>query len=270
MKNCSLCIVINSCKTYFGLIPSLIDNINKIDPEKKFPRSNIFIISGQEDQCEEIVIQGITTIRVEYTGLHLTSYIYISENIQRFSQFDYFLMIPDTIEFGSEFFHYLEIFCTDIIFKNTFTSYPLTDWNFRDAMDIGIVSRYHFEYIYNYLQFVKVIKPYDLDRLKKLKYFLIVNENVVLGLSHEYDYNRTNKLRLYLGLSENDANNIFFKNDYDQDKISPICTSPRDVQETIIITQEDKKLQRVFIKKLDLYKFQRNFCGPHSTLILDP
>lgn len=101
-----LCLVINTCKGYFKNINGLINQINKIDSEKIFPRENILIVSGQEDKDSVVYRNDIKIAKVTYTGLHLTSAIYIYENIDVLkNKFKYFLLLPDTIKFGSNFFY---------------------------------------------------------------------------------------------------------------------------------------------------------------------
>ena len=55
----------------------LINQINTIDKKNIFPRDNILIVSGQEDEDSVINKEGITIAKVTYTGLHLTSIIYL-------------------------------------------------------------------------------------------------------------------------------------------------------------------------------------------------
>ena len=93
-----LCLVINTCKGYYSNITELIKQI------KLFPKENILIVSGQENEDVIIYENGIKIVKVKYTGLHLTSAIYINENIEQFTNINYWLLLPDTIKFGDKFF----------------------------------------------------------------------------------------------------------------------------------------------------------------------
>lgn len=239
-----LCIIINTCKPYFKTIVPLINEINVIDPAKRFPRKNIFIISGQEDTDTESFIQDIKVIRVQYTGIHLTSFIYVSQNMTRFP-FDYFLMLPDTIHFGIDFFTRVQQFSNTLLRNNAYTCYPLIDWELRPSMDMGIVSRSHFEFMKDFLQRIKMKKPYETRSLKELKRTLIYLENAVLGQYHP----------------------VFGDKHYDYNKIHAISSQPNDIDENII-TVQDKEINVVHIKKLDLYKYQRNFRGPNVDVVM--
>ncbi len=94
----NLLIVINTCENYFKY-----NRISLLQQIKESKLSNIIIISGQEQKDETTNFDGIKVIKVKYTGLHHTSAIYITENYNEFSEFKYFMLLPDTIEFGQEF-----------------------------------------------------------------------------------------------------------------------------------------------------------------------
>lgn len=241
-----LCLVINTCKGYFKNINGLINQINKLDSEKKFPRENILIVSGQEDKDNVVYRNDIKIVKVTYTGLHLTSAIYIYENIELLKdKFKYFLLLPDTIKFGNNFFTKILNLYEENIKNSGALSLPLLNWNVRPTMDMGIL---HYEYIINirdYLNKIKICKPYDMDMLKKLKKQLIYNENIIFGLPSYFPKDKVTQF-----------NYVF---DFDTTKsISPIINDKSDVVEKRI-TKNDRILNRVYFKPFDLYKFQRNF-----------
>ena len=241
-----LCLVINTCKGYFKNINGLINQINKIDSEKIFPRENILIVSGQEEKDNVVYRDGIKIAKVTYTGLHLTSAIYIYENIDLLKdKFKYFLLLPDTIKFGNNFFTKILKLYEENIKNSDALSLPFLNWTVRPTMDMGIL---HYNYIINmrnYLNKIKICKPYDMDMLKKLKKQLIYNENIIFGLPSYFPKENVTQF-----------NYVF---DFDTAKyVTPIIKDKSDVVEKRI-TKNDKILNRVYFKPLDLYKFQRNF-----------
>ena len=241
-----LCLVINTCKGYFKNINGLINQINKFDSEKNFPRENILIVSGQEDKDDVVYRNEIKIVKVTYTGLHLTSAIYIYENIGLLKdKFKYFLLLPDTVKFGNSFFTKILKLYEENIKTSDALSLPLLNWTVRPTMDIGIL---HYNYIINirdYLNKIKTCKPYDIDILKTLKKQLIHNENIILGLPSYFTKDKVTQFN--------------YEFDFDVSKrVTPIINDKSDVVEKII-TKNDRILNRVYFKPLDLYKFQRNF-----------
>lgn len=241
-----LCLVINTCKGYFKNINGLINQINKIDSEKKFPRKNILIVSGQEDKDDVVYRDEIKIVKVTYTGLHLTSSIYVYENIDLLkSKFKYFLLLPDTIKFGKKFFTKIVKLYEENIKNSDALSLPLLNWTVRPTMDMGIL---HYNYIINtrdYLNKIKMCKPYDMNMLKILKKQLIYNENIIFGLPSYFTKDQVTQFN--------------YEFDFDVSiSLCPIINNKNDVVEKII-TKNDKILNRVYFKPLDLYKFQRNF-----------
>ena len=241
-----LCLLINTCKGYYENIDKLIKQINTIESNEKFPRENILIVSGQEDENSVTYQDGITIVKVTYTGLHLTSIIYICENLNLFrDKFTYFLALPDTIKFGKKFFtRLLKLYNKNI--KNTnVLSFPLINGKIRPTMDMGILHRDHILNMSDYIKKIKMCKPYDMDILKKLKKQLIYNENMMLGQPSYFSKDKYTKFEY-----------VFT---FDPEKsIIPIINNEEYVIENRII-QKNKTLNKVYLKPLDLYKFQRNF-----------
>jgi hypothetical protein len=241
-----LCLLINTCKGYYENIDNLIKQINTIESNEKFSRENILIVSGQEDENSVTYQDGIKIVKVTYTGLHLTSIIYICENLNFFrDKFTYFLALPDTIKFGKKFFtRLLKLYNKNI--KNTNAlSFPLINWKIRPTMDMGILHRDHILNMNDYIKKIKMGKPYNMDILKKLKKQLIYNENMILGQPSYFSKDKYTQFEY-----------IFT---FDSEKsIIPIVNNEEDVIENRI-RQKKKTLNKVYIKPLDLYKFQRNF-----------
>lgn len=241
-----LCLVINTCKGYFKNINGLINQINKIDSEKTFPRENILIVSGQEDKDDVVYRDEIKIVKVTYTGLHLTSTIYIYENIELFKdKFKYFLLLPDTIKFGNNFFTKILKLYEENIKNSDALSLPFLNRTVRPTMDMGILHYSHIINTHEYLNKIKMDKPYNMDMLKKLKKQLIYNENIIFGLPSYFPKENVTQFEY-----------VF---DFDMEKyVTPIINDKNDLVEKRI-TKNDKTLNRVYFKPLDLYKFQRNF-----------
>jgi hypothetical protein len=247
-----LCLVINTCKGYYSNINNLIKQIIELDANEIIPRENILIVSGQEDKNSVIYKNDIKIVKVTYTGLHLTSCIYINENMNELKkQYKYFFILPDTIEIGNNFFNILNDLYNKYIKNSNMSSFPLLNWNVRPTMDIGILHHTHITNMSEYLNKIKICQPYTKDDLKKLKLKLIYNENIILGLpsywSEEYQ--------------------IDFKNKIDPTRVYPIISDKDDITETII-TQNNRTINQVYFKTFDLYKFQRNFAIDNE-LVLD-
>jgi len=101
--NNDCCLVINTCKQYSTNINELLNQINLYN--SVFPKENILIVSGQEDENSISYIDGIKFVKVTYSGIHLTSAIYIQENVRKYLDINYWVLLPDTIKFGSSFFN---------------------------------------------------------------------------------------------------------------------------------------------------------------------
>ena len=76
-----LCLLITTCQHYFSNIPNVIKDIE----ECNFPKENVLIVSGQENENSTYYENNIKIVKVTYTGLHLTGVIYISENMDLFN-----------------------------------------------------------------------------------------------------------------------------------------------------------------------------------------
>ena len=251
-----LCLVINTCKEYFKSIDNLIHQINTIDNNHLFPRENILIVSGQEDEKNENYINGIKIVKVKYTGLHLTSAIYINKHIKSLiKKFNYFLLLPDTISFGKNFFNLILKFYESQVKKSKILSFPFVNYTERPTMDLGIVHAILIFNLTNYLNMIKLNPPYDINELKKLKSQLIRNENSILGLPPSI-YDKCLKFDYY-------------KFDFDIEKyVDIVSKNNEDVIETELY-ENNKHINQVYFKLLDLYKFQRNFKGLCDDLIME-
>jgi len=247
-----LCLVINTCKGYYLNINNLIEQIISLDINKTIPRENILIVSGQEDENSVIYQNDIKIVKVTYTGLHLTSCIYIYENMNEFkNKFNYFFILPDTIKFGNNFFNTLNDFYHNNIKNSNMSSFPLLNMSVRPTMDIGILHHTHITNMCEYLNKVKIYQPYTKDDLKKLKLKLVYCENMILGLPSYWP-----------------KDHLFdFENKIAPNTVHPILNNKNDITENIII-QHNRKINQVYFKKFDLYKFQRNF-NIDNELVLD-
>jgi hypothetical protein len=238
------CLVINTCKGYYGNIDGLLDQL-------KTCKFHVLIVSGQEDDDAIVYENGIKIIKVKYTGTHLTSAIYINENIHEYSNINYWLFLPDTIIFGDNFFTNITMYYEKYLKNNEVYCLPFINPILRPTMDMGILHTKHIINMGNYLNKIKMEPPYSKEKLVNLKKQLIFDENTMLGMranSHiistkfEYKY-------------ENKPPSIFITN------------RPDEIKEEIVVVDE-LRLNKVYFVNLDLYKFQQNFNGPFTELIV--
>jgi hypothetical protein len=102
---------------------------------------------------------------------------------------------------------------------------------------------------------LKLNPPYDINKLKKLKFQLICNENSILGLPAVI-YGESLKFDNY-------------KFAFDIEKyVDAISKNNEDVIETELY-ENNKHINQVYFKLLDLYKFQRNFKGLCDELVME-
>uniref|UniRef100_A0A6C0BBU3 Glycosyltransferase 2-like domain-containing protein n=1 Tax=viral metagenome TaxID=1070528 RepID=A0A6C0BBU3_9ZZZZ len=242
-----LCLVINTCKSYYSNIDGLIKQLEKLN--SYFPKENILIVSGQEDTTSSSYESRIKVEKVEYTGLHLTSAIYICENYHKHSNINYWLLLPDTIIFGDNFFNKVIHYYNHYLHGNEIYSLPLINPNIRPTMDMGFV---HTKHILNMTNYLNQIKTYTINRdhLINIKTKLISNEDTILGLLPRV-YESSTKFEY---VTNNIAPTNFITNHRDE------------LIETVI---DDGKKNQVYFVNLDLYKIQRNFNGPSAPIILE-
>jgi hypothetical protein len=237
------CIVINTCKQYLSNINELINQIKLYNTV--FPKQNILIVSGQEDENSIHYIDGIKIVKVTYSGIHLTGAIYIQKNVREYLNINYWVLLPDTIKFGPKFF--------DLIFnyynqmkKNNYYTLPFISPVVRPTMDMGIVHTKHIINISEYLKKIKLI-TINKENLLILKKQLIYDENTILGL-RAICYQPSTKFNY---LIENRSPTYFITN------------SNTEFQMTI-----ENNIQCVYFKNIDLYKYQQNFKGPETELVV--
>ena len=240
-----LIIAINTCKNYYKNIKNLIVQLKN----SNFPNENILIISGQEEKNEIIYDNEIKIVKVVYSGLHLTSAIYINENIESFKHINYWVLLPDTIKFGVNFFKKIEYYYNNLLKNNSIYSLGFINPRIRPSMDMGIL---HTNQIINLTDYLSKIKTYDvkMDNLIKLKKKLIYNENLILGCGPINIKNSTKT-------STKKLNNKFIKY---------ITNNRYHIKEKII---NNGKINEVYFVLLDLYKYQRNFRGPTHKLVME-
>jgi hypothetical protein len=241
--NLDCCLVINTCKQYSSNINELINQIKLYNT--LFPKENILIVSGQEDENSVDYIDGIKIVKVKYTGIHLTSAIYIQENVREYLNINYWVLLPDTIKFGPKFFNLIFKYYTHMKNNNQFTL-PFISPAVRPTMDMGIVHTKHIINISNYLKKIK-LTTIDKENLLILKKQLIYDENTILGLK-AICYQPSTKFNYLI----NNQPPIYF-----------ITNSNTELQMTI-----ENSIQCVYLKNLDLYKYQQNFKGPESELVV--
>jgi cephalosporin hydroxylase len=237
------CLVINTCKQYSSNINELISQIKLYNTI--FPKENILIVSGQEETNSVDYIDGIKIVKVTYSGIHLTSAIYIQEHVREYLNINYWVLLPDTIKFGQTFFSLIFNYYTSMKKNNQFTL-PFISPLLRPTMDMGIVHTKHIINISEYLKKIK-LNVINKDNLIKLKKQLIYDENTILGLK-AICYQPSTKFNY---LTENNPP-IYF-----------ITNSNKEYEMTV-----QNNIQTVYLKILDLYKYQQNFKGPETELVV--
>ena len=237
-----LLIVINTCENY---ITHTVKNIT--DQIKELELENVIFVSGQEKTNEIVLSEGIKIYKVQYSGLHHTGAIYVSENYkEEFNKFKYFMFLPDTIKFGKNFKNNLLKYYNEYLKNTNLALIGLINPKYRPSMDMGILNINHINNIADYLS---KIKTFDISKanLRKLKKTLIFDEDTILG----------SKSNTYLKGSG-------YCKIVSDEKKKYLCTSGH-LSECRI----KHNINQVYLSLLDLYKFQRNFSGTEVALILD-
>ena len=238
-----LLIVINTCQGYFDNIKRLVAEISSV----QINNNNVLIVSGQEPEADTSCIDGVKVLKVSYTGLHHTGAIYICEHIADFPQYNYFLLLPDTIKLGPNFHAHLERYYAALGPRSHVPVMSLINPRVRPSMDMCIASKPHLVQISDYL---KRIKQDDVSTpaLVRLKRQLIFDENMILGI----------------GVKSRHATR--FRPVIKEGELVSIVNTRKGLRQKRI---DGGKVQEVYIIPLDLYKYQRNFKGPHTSLVLE-
>lgn len=239
-----LCLVINTCKHYFSNITEIINQLNAL----KFPKQNIVVVSGHEESESISYIDDIKIVKVTYTGFHLTSFIYINENNHLFTDMKYWLLLPDTIKFGENFFTNISRYYDMYLKNEEIYSLSFINPSLRPTMDMGIL---HTKHILNMSNYLKKIKSYDLTKnnLIRLKNQLIYDENTIFGFTPVVQDRATRHQSITL----------------DKSRVQFISNSASDVQDTRL---HNNKINQIYFKLLDMYKYQRNFTGPTENIVM--
>lgn len=247
MSNIGL--LITTCQHYFTNIQNIIKDIE----ECNFPKENVLIVSGQENNNSIYYENNIKIVKVDYTGLHLTGVIYISENMDSFKNITYWIIMPDTIKLNKLFYVNILKYYNTYLENKEIYSLPFISPIIRPTMDMGIV---HINHIYNmsdYLNKIKKVQPYNINDTIQLKRQLIYDENTILGL-HPTVPNKSTKFN-YI----NEINRI----------PTVFITNNKNKLIVKVIKLNDKILNEVYFVDLDIYKYQRNFRGPDVDLIME-
>ena len=242
-------LLITTCKHYFTNIPTLIQYIERCN----FPKENILIVSGQEDENSIHYENNIKIVKVNYTGLHLTGVIYISENIESFININYWIILPDTIKITKFFYDNIMKYYNTHLKDKEIYSLPFINPKIRPTMDMGIINIKHIANIIDYLKKIKKIHPYNINDVLELKKQLIYDENTILGLPSTVPLKST-KFN-YIN-SSYPVPNVFIINN--KNKI---------IEKKVIIN--NKLCNVIYLLNIDMYKYQRNFNGPTKKLIME-
>ena len=245
----NLGLLITTCQHYFTNIPNIIKNIEGCN----FPKENVLIVSGQENNNSIYYENNIKIVKVDYTGLHLTGVIYMSENMDSFKNINYWIILPDTIKLDNLFYVNILKYYNTYLENKEIYSLPFIHPRIRPTMDMGIVHINHIYNMSNYLNKIKKVQPYDINDIIQLKRQLIYDENTILGLPPTFPnkstkFNYINKLNpIPMIFITNNNNEIIEK----------------------LITLNNKILNEIYFVYLDIYKYQRNFKGPNRKFIMN-
>ena len=246
----SIGLLITTCQHYFTNIPDIIKSIEDCN----FPKENVLIVSGQENDNLVYYENDIKIVKVDYTGLHLTGVIYISENIDLFRNIDYWIILPDTIKIGKLFYvSIMEYYAGCCLENEEIYSLPFIDPSIRPTMDMGIIHINHIHNMSDYLNKIKISQPYTKDDILKLKRQLIYDENTILGMKAVWPSPLPTKFN-YLNPS------------YPK---PTICIVSKDELIEKKITVDNRTLNEVYFSCIDLYKYQRNFNGIENSPIME-
>ena len=245
----NLGLLITTCQHYFTNIQNVIKDIENCN----FPKENVLIVSGQENNNSIYYENNIKIVKVDYTGLHLTGVIYISENMDSFKNITYWIILPDTIKLNKLFYVNILKYYNTYLKNKEIYSLPFISPRIRATMDMGIL---HINHIYNmsdYLNKIKKVQPYNKNDTIKLKRQLIYDENTILGLP---------------SVLPNESTKFNYINEINTIPTVFITNNKNELIEKVI-TLNDKLLNEVYFVHLDIYKYQRNFCGPYVDLIME-
>lgn len=244
-------LVITTCKHYYANIPELIKQLDACH----FPKQNILIVSGQEDEESIIDENDIKCVKVTYSGLHLTGLIHIYENSNLYSDVKYWIVLPDTINIGSSFYNIMLDFFQNYIKNDTIYSIPFINPEFKQTMDMGILHIKQIQSMGNYLLKLKLNYPYNKNDILKLKTQLVFDENIILGCSIGKNVAREHMTRFkYQGLRVKKPSMF-------------LCRKNQIIEKEIIIN--GRIVNEVTFTNLDLIKYQRNYKGFRVPLITE-
>jgi hypothetical protein len=245
----NLGLLITTCEHYFTNITNIIKNIEDCN----FPKENVLIVSGQENNNSIYYENNIKIVKVDYTGLHLTGVIYISENMDSFKNINYWIILPDTIKLNKLFYVNILKYYNTYLENKEIYSLPFINPKIRPTMDMGIIHINHIHNMSDYLNKIKKVQPYNINDIIQLKHQLICDENIILGLPPQVP-NKSTKFNYINKL--NKIPTIFITNN--KNKL---------IEKLIIFN--NKLLNQVYFVNLDIYKYQRNFRGLSAKLIME-
>jgi len=242
-------LLITTCKHYFTNIPNIIKDIE----ECNFPKENVLIVSGQENENSTHYDNEIKIEKVTYSGLHLTGVIYLSENLELYNNINYWIILPDTIKLNKLFYINIQKYYDMYLKDEKIYSLPFINPIIRPTMDMGIIHTNHIYNITDYLSKIKKVQPYNANDMLELKKQLIFDENIILGLtaacsSHSTRFHYMNPLYT--------RPNTFIINHYNEL-----------IEKRIIIN--NKLCNEVYFLNIDMYKYQRNYLGLSVPLVME-
>lgn len=235
-----LAYIFSTTKSYYD------KTVNRIIGECRasgIPPEDTFIVSSQEDSNESILINGCKVIKVTYTAIHLTPFIYVLENLKSYEKYSHFCLLHSTSKIGLQFYKNLTNYLSNI--EGFIDAIPFNTVSHRSqTKDMGILSCDMLRSLENYFKKIK-LENFNRDSLLSLKKQLISDENLIFGMPPCHRFDGTKFDLIDIG--------------------RPLVLKPgiEDSKGLIIkdVVLEKEKLKETFYPLLDLYKYQRTFQG---------
>jgi hypothetical protein len=237
------------------------NTINRLIKEAEIsgiPKSDLFFVSSQEKTNNTIVVNNCSVVKVDYTGIHLTPLIHISENLLSYNSYSHICLIHSTSRIGVNFYKNLNNYIQNI--KKPFDSLPFNKINHPiQSKDMGLISLDAIRTIKNYLGKIK-LKTWSEKSLLKLKKQLILDENLIFGLRPSIKIDNEANGR------SNEQGKLFQPTKFKLINIGRKLNIKQGIEnsEDLIIKElkfNNELLKETYFPTLDLYKYQRTFQG---------
>lgn len=224
-------------------------NVNRVSLEainNGISAEDIYIVSSQEESNQSTSINNCKVYKITYTGMHLSPFIYISENLNMFSKYTHFCVLPCTVRLGKQFYSKLKTQLDKLQVRIDCIPFNTSARGIR-SMEMGIMSHYWLHHISNYLSMMKR-SSYPPDDLKEYWKQLKINEDLIFGKPNDrHGYTKYRKIEQPVPLLIHEGITHY------------TMLSRRQ------FSQCDELLLETYNPLIDLYKYQRNYSwkGKH-------